>query len=81
MIPQKMVKKVVNDIKKYTIKQVEEFFAQGQVTEEFLSACANDTRKAVGTLLRRYQREQADRKPVWTKRDVGRWPGRCPWRQ
>ena len=61
---QKMVKKVVNDIKKYTIKQVEEFFAQGQVTEEFLAACAQDSRKAVGTLVRRYQREQADRKRV-----------------
>ena len=59
-----MVKKVVNDIKKYTIKQVEEFFAQGQITEEFLDACKHDSRKAVGTLLRRYEREQQDRQRV-----------------
>ena len=64
MIPQKMVKKVVNDLSKYTIKQVEEFFAQGQITEEFLAACAQDSRKAVGTLVRRYQREQQDRQRV-----------------
>ena len=62
--PQKMEKKTLNDLKKYTIKQVEEFFAQGQVDEEFLAACQQDGRKAVGTLLRRYQREQADRERV-----------------
>ena len=62
--PQKMEKKTLNDLKKYTIKQVEEFFAQGQVDEEFLAACQQDSRKAVGTLLRRYQREQADRDRV-----------------
>ncbi len=60
----KMVKKVVNNLSKYTIKQVEEFFAQGQVDADFLAACANDSRKAVGTLLRRYQREQADKERV-----------------
>ena len=54
----------MNDLSKYTIKQVEEFFAQGQVDEEFLSACSHDHRKAVGTILRRYQREQADRARV-----------------
>ncbi|MCR5757618.1 MAG: ribonuclease HII [Selenomonas sp.] len=59
-----MGKKTLNELKKYTIKQVEEIFAQGQVKKDFLSACANDSRKAVGTLLRRYQRQQADRERV-----------------
>jgi len=78
---QKMVKKVVNDIKKYTIKQVEEFFAQGQVTEEFLEACAQDSRKAVGTLLRRYQRGQQDRERVSALYSYERefWAKGCEW--
>ena len=51
-------------ISEESIKQVEEFFAQGQITEEFLDACKHDSRKAVGTLLRRYEREQQDRQRV-----------------
>lgn len=54
----------LNNLKKYTIKQIEEFFACGHVSAEFLAACREDDRKAVGTLLRRYQRGQQDRKRV-----------------
>lgn len=62
--PQKMEKKTLNDIKKYTIKQVEGIFAQGQVDEDFLAVCRQDGRKAIKTILRRYEREQADRERV-----------------
>lgn len=71
----------MNEIKKYTIKEVEGIFAQGQVTEEFLTACQNDSRKAIGTLLRRYQREQADRERVAALYDYERefWAKDCEW--
>ena len=38
---------------KMTIKEMEQVFAQGNLTEEFLAACRMDTRAAAGKLLRR----------------------------
>ncbi len=49
---------------KMTIKEIEALFASGEVTDELLNMCREDTRKAVGTLLRRYERSQAERARV-----------------
>ncbi len=49
---------------KMTIKEMEAVFASGEVTDEFLRICREDTRKAAGTLLRRYERSQAERERV-----------------
>lgn len=57
-------KKTLNDLANYTIKDIEGFFAEGNVKEEFLAACAVDKRKAVGRLVKRYEREQQDRARV-----------------
>ena len=54
----------INNLANYTIKEIEGFFAEGNVKEEFLAACAADKRKAVGRLVRRYEREQQDRSRV-----------------
>ncbi|MBQ2086758.1 MAG: ribonuclease HII [Selenomonas sp.] len=48
----------------YTIKQVEALFAEQKITEEFLTLCRNDGRKAIGTLVRRYERQQQERQRV-----------------
>ncbi len=49
---------------KMTIKEIEALFASGEVTDELLKMCREDTRKAVGPLLRRYERSQAERARV-----------------
>ena len=49
---------------KMTIKEMEQVFAQGNLTEEFLAACRMDTRAAAGKLLRRWEREQTERARV-----------------
>ncbi len=49
---------------KMTIKDIEALFTSGEVTDELLNMCREDTRKAVGTLLRRYERSQAERARV-----------------
>jgi len=54
----------INNLANYTIKDIEGFFAEGNVNEEFLAACAVDKRKAVGRLVKRYEREQQDRARV-----------------
>jgi ribonuclease HII len=54
----------VNDLSNYTIKQVEALFAEQKITEEFLTLCRNDGRKAIGTLVRRYERQQQERQRV-----------------
>lgn len=54
----------MNDLKDCTIKQIEAMFAEQNVTEEFLNLCRNDSRKAVGTLVRRYERQQQERQRV-----------------
>lgn len=54
----------INNLANYTIKEIEGFFAEGNVEEEFLAACAADKRKAVERLVRRYEREQQDRARV-----------------
>ena len=41
---------------KLTIKEIENVFLYGTVTEEFLVLCRADMRKSVQTLLRRYER-------------------------
>ncbi len=47
-----------------TIKEVEGLFAAGPVTEELLAACREDSRAATGRLVRRWEREQAERQRV-----------------
>lgn len=47
------------DISKLTIKELEQFFKSGQVTEDLLAACRQDGRAAAGKLLQRYERQQA----------------------
>lgn len=54
----------MNDLSKYTIKQIEALLAEQPVTEELLAACRNDGRKAIGTLVRRYERQQQERQRV-----------------
>lgn len=54
----------MNDLSNYTIKQVEALFAEQKITEEFLTLCHNDGRKAIGTLVRRYERQQQERQRV-----------------
>lgn len=49
-------KKTLIDLSKMTIKDIERLFAEGSVTEELLEACRADSRKAAGTILRRYER-------------------------
>lgn len=49
---------------KMTIKELESLFASGEVTEELLAACRADGRKAVGTLLRRYERQMRERERI-----------------
>lgn len=49
---------------KMTIKELESLFASGEVTEELLAACCADGRKAVGTLLRRYERQLRERERI-----------------
>lgn len=49
---------------KMTIKELEAFFASENITDEFLQMCRADTRKSVQTLLRRYERTQAERERV-----------------
>lgn len=51
----------MNDLTKYTIKDIENIFAAGRADAAFLAACREDTRKAVGRLVRRYEKEQEDR--------------------
>lgn len=50
----------MKDVRDSTIKELTAVFAAGQVTEDFLAACRADSRKAVGTLVRRYERAQAE---------------------
>lgn len=45
---------------KMTIKEIEALFASGNVPEEFLAECRKDSRKSVGTILRRYDRMQRE---------------------
>lgn len=54
----------MNDLSNYTIKEVEAMFAEQPVTEELLELCRKDGRKAIGTLVRRYERQQQERQRV-----------------
>ena len=49
------------DIQKMTIKEVERLFLENMPTEELLEACREDSRAAIGRLLRRYEREQQEK--------------------
>lgn len=44
-----------------TIKEIEDVFRCGDVTEDFLNACKCDVRKSVQSILRRYERTQQER--------------------
>lgn len=44
-----------------TIKEIENIFLVGDVTEDFLASCRKDARKSVQTILRRYERTQRER--------------------
>lgn len=54
----------MNDLAKYTIKDIEGLFADGRADEKFLTACRADGRKAVARLVRRYEKEQQERQRV-----------------
>ena len=44
-----------------TIKEIEDVFRRGDVTEDFLNTCKCDARKTVQAILRRYERAQQER--------------------
>ncbi len=52
------------NLSKMTIKDIESLFVSGKATHELLEACRQDGRKTLLTLVRRYEREQADRERV-----------------
>lgn len=54
----------MNDLAKYTIKDIESIFAEGRADDKFLVACRADSRKAISRLVRRYEKEQQDRERV-----------------
>ena len=60
------------DLSKMTIKDIERLFAEGPVTEELLEACRQDSRKAAGTILRRYEREQKEKERLLSLYDFER---------
>ena len=49
-----------------TIKEIENLFLQGDVSEEWIEFCRSDTRKSVQTILRRYERAQQEQKRLHT---------------
>ena len=55
-----------------TIKDIERLFAEGPVTEELLEACRQDSRKATGTILRRYERAQKEKERLLSLYDFER---------
>ena len=44
-----------------TIKEIENIFLHGNVTEDLIESCRRDGRKSVQTILRRYERTQRER--------------------
>jgi len=44
-----------------TIKEIENVFLHGDVTEDLIESCRRDERKSVQTILRRYERTQLER--------------------
>ena len=44
-----------------TIKEIENIFLHGDVTEDLMESCRRDERKSVQTILRRYERTQRER--------------------
>ena len=54
----------MNDLSKYTIKDIEAIFAGHEPDEQLLAACRADSRKAVGALVRRYERQQKEHQRV-----------------
>ncbi len=54
----------MKNAREYTIKEIENILAQGDVEEDFLASCQLDSRKAVGTALRRYERMRKERQRV-----------------
>ena len=52
------------EIQDMTIKGIEKLFADGPVTPDLLAACREDSRAAVGRIVRRWERQQAERQRV-----------------
>ena len=52
------------NLAKMTIKEIERFLSEGNVPADFLESCRKDPRKAVQTLLHRYEREMRERERV-----------------
>ena len=48
----------------YTIREIDKFFAEGEIDLDFLAACRLDSRKAVGTIVRQYERMQKEKARV-----------------
>lgn len=52
------------DISKLKVKELEALFAEGNVTEELLEACRNDSRAAATRLIKRWERQKAEEQRV-----------------
>jgi len=54
----------MGDLSKYTVKQIEAMLASSDVSEDFLSCCREDPRKAVERAVRRYERQLQEKERV-----------------
>lgn len=52
------------DISKLKVKELEALFTEGNVTEELLEACRNDSRAAAARLIKRWERQKAEEQRV-----------------
>lgn len=52
------------DISKLKVKELEALFTEGNVTEELLEACRNDSRAAAAKLIKRWERQKAEEQRV-----------------
>ena len=66
-----------------TIKEIENIFLHGDVTDDLIESCRRDARKSVQTILRRYERTQRERERldamyVYERAAVAAGPGMRP---
>lgn len=53
------------DLSKFSIKQIEEMFAEGSNLEDLVDACRQDGRTACSRLVRRFERLEAEKQRLW----------------
>ena len=53
------------DLSKFSIKQIEEMFAEGSNLEDLVDACRQDSRTACSRLVRRFERLEAEKQRLW----------------